>query len=131
MKLKEYQERTLGEVKRFLEQLAVWRGKARASDAWLFDFGEKAREKAGVGRMYLKKKDGLQRPLPAFCLKVPTGGGKTLLAVKTIDLVQSIYRQRQMGLVVWVFPTQHIYRPTLLGPRHPQDPYPPHLTTAS
>ncbi len=97
MKLKEYQERTLGEVKRFLEQLAVWRGKARASDEWLFDFAEKAWEKAGVGRMYLKKKDGLQRPLPAFCLKVPTGGGKTLLAVKTIDLRSRFTGRRCCG----------------------------------
>ena len=31
---------------------------------WLFDFAEKAWEKAGVGRIYLKKKDGLGRPLP-------------------------------------------------------------------
>ena len=114
MKLKEYQERTLGEVKRFLEQLVLWRGKARQGDEWLFDFAEKAWEKAGVGRMYLKKKDGLQHPLPSFCLKVPTGGGKTLLAVKTIDLVQSIYRQKQAGLVVWIVPTQQIYRQTLL-----------------
>ena len=95
MKLKEYQERTLGEVKRFLEQLVVWRGKAREGDEWNFDFAERAWEKAGVGRMYLKKKDGLGRPLPSYCLKIPTGGGKTLLAVKTIDLVQSIYRQRR------------------------------------
>src|SRR2546425_13065799 len=63
MKLKEYQERTLGEVKRFLEQLVIWRGRAREGDEWLFDFAEKAWEKAGVGRVYLKK-DGLQRPLP-------------------------------------------------------------------
>ena len=40
MKLKEYQERALGEVKRFLEQLIVWRGKARQDDGWLFDFAE-------------------------------------------------------------------------------------------
>ena len=46
MKLKEYQERTLKEVKGFLEQLVVWRGKAREGDEWLFDFAEKAWDKA-------------------------------------------------------------------------------------
>lgn len=131
MKLKEYQERTLGEVKRFLELLAVWRKKAREGDEWLFDFAEKAWEKAGVGRMYLKKKDGLGRPLPSFCLKIPTGGGKTLLAVKTIDLVHSIYRQRQTGLVVWIVPTLQIYRQTLLRLRDRDDPYRQHLDMVS
>jgi len=91
MKLKEYQERSVKEVKHFLEQLAVWRNKAWVGEDWLFDFTEKAWEKAGVGRSYLKKKDGLKRPLPVFCLKIPTGGGKTFLAVKTIDLVQNVY----------------------------------------
>jgi type III restriction enzyme len=131
MKLKEYQERTLTQVKRYLEQLAAWRVKAWTGDEWLFDFAEKAWEKADVGRMYLKKKDGLQRPLPSFCLKIPTGGGKTLLAVKTIDLVQSIYRKQQSGLVVWIVPTLQIYRQTLLRLRDRDDPYRQHLDLVS
>jgi len=131
MKLKEYQERALTQVKRFLEQLVVWRAKAREGDEWLFDFAEKAWEKAGVGSMYVKKKDGLQRPLPVFCLKIPTGGGKTLLAVKTIDLVQSIYTQQQSGLVVWIVPTLQIYRQTLLRLKDRDDPYRQHLDIVS
>jgi type III restriction enzyme len=131
MRLKDYQERALREVKRFLEQLIVWRGKARQDDEWLFDFAEKAWEKARIGGMYLKKKDGLGRPLPVFCLKIPTGGGKTLLAVKTIDLVQNIYRQRQTGLVVWIVPTLQIYRQTLLRLKDRDDPYRQHLDMVS
>jgi type III restriction enzyme len=131
MKLKEYQERALTEVKNFLEQLAVWRGKSRACGEWLGDFAEKAWEKSKVSRPYLKKKDGLGQPLPVFCLKIPTGGGKTLLAVKTIDLVQSIYRQRQTGLVVWIVPTLQIYRQTLLRLKDRDDPYRQHLDMVS
>jgi len=131
MKPKEYQERALREVKRFLEQLIVWRGKVRQDDEWLGDFAEKAWEKARIGGMYLKRKDGLGRPLPVFCLKIPTGGGKTLLAAKTIDLVQNIYRQRQTGLVVWIVPTLQIYRQTLLRLKDRDDPYRQHLDMVS
>jgi type III restriction enzyme len=131
MKLKEYQERTLKETKVFLEQLAVWRGKAWDGEDWLFDFAEKAWEKADVGRTYLKKKDGLGRPLPVFCLKIPTGGGKTLLAVKTIDLVHSLYLKRQTGLVVWIVPTLQIYRQTLQRLKDRDDPYRQHLDMLS
>jgi len=131
VRLKEYQERTLTQVQRYLEQLVVWRAKARADGEWLFDFAEKAWEKAGVGRSYLKKMDGLQRPLPSFCLKIPTDGGKTLLAVKTIDLVQTIYRRRQTGLVVWIVPTQQIYSQTLLRLKDRDDPYRQHLDVVS
>ncbi len=131
MKLKEYQEQALKEVKNFLDQLAVWRAKSYTDGEWLFDFAEKAWEKARVGRPYLKKKDGLGRPLPVFCLKIPTGGGKTLLAVKTIDLVQSMYRRRQTGLVVWIVPTLQIYQQTLSRLQDREDPYRQHLDMVS
>ena len=114
-----------------MEQLAFWRGRAREGGEWLFDFAEKAWEKAGVGRTYLKKKDGLGRPLPVFCLKIPTGGGKTLLAVKTVDLVQSLYLKRQTGLVVWIVPTQQIYRQTMQRLKDRDDPYRQHLDMVS
>ena len=131
MKLKEYQERTLKETKSFLEQLAVWRPEALKRGKWLFDFAVKAWEETGVGRIYLKKKDGLGRPLPVFCLKIPTGGGKTILAVKTIDQVHSLYLKRQTGLVVWIVPTQQIYRQTLQRLKDRDDPYRQHLDMVS
>lgn len=80
MKLKEYQERTLKEVKTYLEYLASWRDRAASNPELEIPFDGKAWEKAEVGRTYLPKKDGLGRPLPVYCLKIPTGGGKTLLA---------------------------------------------------
>lgn len=131
MKLKEYQERTLKEVKNYLEQLAAWRDRAAKSPDLEIPFDAKAWEKAGVGRSYLPRKDGLDRPLPAFCLKIPTGGGKTLLAVKTVDLVNSLYLKRQDGLVVWIVPTLQIYRQTLQRLKDRDDPYRQHLDMVS
>ncbi|HEV2456110.1 MAG TPA: DEAD/DEAH box helicase family protein, partial [Verrucomicrobiae bacterium] len=131
MNLKEYQERALKEVKGYLEQLALWRDKAAKNPEFEIPFDVKAWDKAGVGRAYLPKKDGLGRPLPVFCLKVPTGGGKTLLAVKTVDLVHTLYLKRQAGLVVWIVPTQQIYRQTLQRLKDRDDPYRQHLDIVS
>ncbi|MCG2660005.1 MAG: DEAD/DEAH box helicase family protein, partial [Kiritimatiellae bacterium] len=80
---------------------------------------------------YLPRKNGLGQPLPIFCLKVPTGGGKTLLAVKTVDLVNTIYRKRQMGLVLWIVPTTQIYRQTIQHLKDRDHPYRQHLDLAS
>ncbi len=131
MKLKEYQERALKEVKNFLEQLVIWRERARANPDLEVDFVAKAWEKAEVGGNFVPRRDGLRRHLPAFCLKIPTGGGKTVLAVKTIDLVQSMYLQRQTGLVVWIVPTLQIYRQTLMALKDRDHPYRQHLDMVS
>ena len=66
--------------------------------------------------------DGAQRAIPNICLKVPTGGGKTLLAAASVGKVFNAYLQRSTGLVLWVVPNEAIYRQTLktLGNRdHP------------
>src|SRR6266699_7312452 len=131
MKLKEYQDRALKEVKGFLDQLVAWRKRAAENPDLEIDFAAEAWEKAEVGRTYMPKHDGLGRPLPVFCLKIPTGGGKTLLAVKTIDHVVNIYLKRQTGLVVWIVPTLQIYRQTMRRLKDRDDPYRQHLDIVS
>ena len=117
MELKEYQQNTLKRVKAYLEALKNWRVKnekvvaAIGKDAAL-DVPLKAWEEIG-GKNYRSRKNGIGEPLPNFCLKIPTGGGKTLLAAHTVDLVNRSYRQKQTGLVLWVMPTTQIYRQTI------------------
>ena len=79
MQLKEYQQRALREIRSYLEHLSVWRKKAEENPDLEIDFPVKAWEKASIPRRYVPIKNGVRHPLPAFCLKVPTGGGKTLL----------------------------------------------------
>ncbi|MCX6143560.1 MAG: DEAD/DEAH box helicase family protein [Ignavibacteriales bacterium] len=50
---------------------------------------------------------------PRVVIKVPTGGGKTLLAVEAIREYQNLFVQRKTGLVVWVVPSETIYSQTL------------------
>ncbi len=131
MQLKEYQQKALTDIRGYLEQLATWRKKAEDNPDLEIDFPAKAWEKALVGHRYISTKNGLGEPLPTFCLKVPTGGGKTLLAVKTIDLVNMIYRKRKNGLVLWIVPTTQIYRQTIQHLKDRDHPYRQHLDLAS
>ena len=55
---------------------------------------------------------GLRRPIPNICLKVPTGGGKTLLASASIERIQTEFF-RQKKFVLWVVPSDSIYKQTL------------------
>ena len=131
MELKEYQIRALSEVKTYFELLADWRGKAEQTPDFEIDFPAKAWEKAGIWRSYKPRKNGIGQALPNFCLKIPTGGGKTFLAVKMIDLVNMVYRKKKTGLVLWIVPTTQIYRQTIQSLKDRDHPYRQHLDIAS
>ncbi len=53
--------------------------------------------------------------MPSFCLKVPTGGGKTLLATQVLGSIYSTILEKRngTGLVLWVVPSDQIYKDTL------------------
>ena len=131
MELKEYQLRSLSEVKSYFALLADWREKAEQIPEAEIDFPAKAWEKTGIRRSYKPRKNGIGEPLPNFCLKIPTGGGKTLLAVKMIDLVNMVYRKKKTGLVLWIVPTTQIYRQTIQNLKDRDHPYRQHLDIAS
>ena len=135
MILKEFQQAALKEVRAFLDLLTEWRDKeatAREIDPDItFDWVQRAWEKNDAARPYQPRKNGLGEPLPCFCLKIPTGGGKTLLATKVIDQVHTHYRRRQNGLVLWIVPTTQIYRQTLKALKDRDHPYRQQLDVAS
>jgi len=127
MELKQFQQAALKEVEAWLKLLAEWKVKADANPDLEIDFPARAWAKMDLPVRYNGKTDGLGRPLPNFCLKIPTGGGKTLLAIKTIDLANLHYRQSKTGLVLWIVPTTQIYQQTLKALRNKDHPYRQHL----
>ena len=67
-----------------------------------------------LGKEYRDKcKNGLNEWYPRIVMKVPTGGGKTLLAVEAIREYQNLFAQKRTGLVVWIVPTETIYTQTV------------------
>ena len=135
MILKDYQKRTLVTVDSFVQQLAKWREKdreARERDPeWGFDWVQRAWDKTVAGRPYHARRNGLGERLPAFCLKIPTGGGKTLLATRVIGLVNAHFRKSRRGLVLWIVPTTQIYNQTLKALKDRDHPYRQQLDLSS
>ncbi len=56
---------------------------------------------------YISRTAASGEPIPHVCLKVPTGGGKTLLGVATLERIK-----RDTGFVLWIVPTRAIYEQT-------------------
>ena len=87
-------------------------------------------ELASVGkvadRRYAQRLDGRERPIPHVCFKVPTGGGKTLLAAEVLGRIQY-----PTGLVLWIVPTRAIYRQTKDALWNREHPYRQRLERAS
>ena len=140
MELKDYQKKTLTQIKVYLELLTKAKEEAARLqslsseffDAESFDFPNAAWSKYwGTSKPYYSKKNGLGENLPDFYIKIPTGGGKTLLACHTIDLINRIYLKKQTGIVLWIVPTNQIYRQTLESLRNRDHPYRQVLDIAS
>lgn len=126
MELKDYQKETLKQVKLYLEALSSQKRKydkfRELDPEYDSDFTKKAWESV-TDAQFTSKRNGLGEYLPNFCLKVPTGGGKTLLATYMLDLIQNHYINNKAGLVLWIVPTSQIYRQTLSVLRNREHPY--------
>ena len=92
--------------------------------AWntLKESGEVARS-AGD---YVPRTDDANRPIPHICFKVPTGGGKTLLAAAALERLN-----QQTGLVLWIVPSRAIYAQTKAALWNREHPYRQMLERAS
>jgi type III restriction enzyme len=113
MELKNYQVLALAQVQRFLETLEVQEAKGNrhpSLDSW-----NDLRYDLTLHGSCKERQNGLGKDLPTICIKVPTGGGKTLLATQILGLIHStILRKRNgAGLVLWVVPSDQIYKDTL------------------
>lgn len=67
----------------------------------------------GIPKYLDDPKTGLNNRYPRLCIKVPTGGGKTLLAVESIREYLELFGKQKTGLVVWIVPSETIYSQTL------------------
>ena len=148
LELKTYQRDTLDAFSNYLEMLKEEQQTSETTIAHLKQVGSsisddvfneignypktawsKLAENDGVATTageYVDRKDGADRPIPHICFKVPTGGGKTLLAASALERLH-----RQRGLTLWVVPTQAIYDQTKAALWNKEHPYRKVLERAS
>lgn len=66
---------------------------------------------------------GFPEQMPYFCLRVPTGGGKTYLAAKSVALVNNHLLHNEFSVILWLVPSTAIREQTLSGLRDRNHPY--------
>ena len=146
MELKEYQREALDALARWLETLAETQHELEKmmevfrqtpTDIPIPDelrnypkaVWKKLRENGSVPATageYVDRTDDANRPIPHICFKVPTGGGKTLLAAAALE-----HLPWQRGLVLWIVPSKAIYTQTKAALWNKQHPYRKMLNRAS
>lgn len=65
--------------------------------------------------------DGLPT-VPYACLRLPTGGGKTLLSAHTVKVAEDAYLEREFPVALWLVPTNTIRAQTLETLKKPSNP---------
>ncbi|MCF7221036.1 DEAD/DEAH box helicase [Marilutibacter chinensis] len=60
---------------------------------------------------------------PYVCLRIPTGGGKTVMGAHIIQAAGDAYLERTYPLVMWMVPTTQIKTQTLEAFKDPRHPY--------
>lgn len=66
---------------------------------------------------------GFPADMPYFCLRVPTGGGKTWLAAKCVHLANTHLLRCEHSVILWLVPSKPIREQTIKALRDRKHPY--------
>ena len=115
--LKGYQTRILGTLRDYLREVA------RTGDP-RNPFEKIVAANAAKAVPYIPVQiPGLAGVMPYVCLRVPTGGGKTLLAAHAIGAAVKDYQRAERAVVLWFVPSNPILEQTLAALKNPRHPY--------
>lgn len=109
--LKLYQKRALASLEKFFELARI--------DSLQESFS--ATVEAGLTPEY-KPMPGLPE-IPYVCLRIPTGGGKTVMGAHIIQICGASYLDRQYPVVLWMVPTNTIKAQTAEAFKDRRHPY--------
>lgn len=113
MDLKDFQQRALDTLKAYLERVRL---SGDPKQSFIQTYSECCTD----------------APIPAYreltgapnvCLRLPTGGGKTLLAAHSIAVAGHSFLERDYPVVLWLVPTSTIRKQTAEALKQPSHPY--------
>lgn len=117
MNLKNYQRETLDVLRRYFEATQF-----KSPEAAYAEVANTRDIRLRLGRDYgYANPTGLEG-VPTVCIKVPTGGGKTILATHALKLIAAA-QGRDFPLVLWFAPSDAIRRQTTEALKRPTHPY--------
>src|ERR1035437_6765677 len=111
---KDYQERALYWLEKYFDN-------CRRLGANTAFYETTSQMPEGVGRGYRKVNE--LPGLPYVCLRIPTGGGKTLVACHAVAVANRNLVCKENSLVVWLVPSDAIREQTLKAVRKREHPY--------
>ena len=115
--LKDYQNRVLDSLREFFRRTARLQDPGPA-------FAEASGRSFGVPMPYVPVSvAGLEARMPYVCLRVPTGGGKTLLACYAAGLAMHEFMRAERAVVLWLVPSNTILNQTADALRDARHPY--------
>lgn len=116
MELKDFQRTALKTLKDYLERARLTADPERA-------FSETVRQREPNRNIPpYRTLPGLPG-VPNACLRLPTGGGKTLLAAHSIAVAGRAYLEKDYPVVLWLVPTNTIRKQTAEALKKPTHPY--------
>ncbi len=116
IQLKEYQHRVLDSLRKFLRECS------RVGHPET-PFRDVTAEVYGQPSPYISIRDPRFAAMPYVCVRVPTGGGKTLLASHTVGIALNELLPVEQAVALWLVPSNTILDQTADALRNPRHPY--------
>lgn len=122
MELKHYQQTVIDDLQAYLDTLLAHSGNLKSSFRDYWQNHARTPLAADKTEPYHDKSNGA----PNVCVKVPTAGGKTFIAVNALQTVfaaREYFGSQQPRMVVWLVPSESILSQTLADLSNLQHPY--------
>lgn len=113
--LKNYQQEALDTLTEYFDNVAQTHDARKSFIDTLYNRFKENRDYRAI--------EGFDANMPYVCLRLPTGGGKTLLACHSIRIAKDNLLKQDHACVLWLVPSDPIRVQTLNALKNPNHPY--------